>query len=109
MNLKNSHFSVEKINSFRKKIEIPSSKSYANRALILGALIGNHFKVTNVPKSSDVQNLLKCLKQIGLNINENYDEVIFLNSFPNCEIETNEKITLATGDGGIIVFREKHL
>ncbi len=100
MNLKNSHFSVEKINSFRKKIEIPSSKSYANRALVLGALIGEHFKVSNVPTSSDVQNLLKCLKQIGLNIIEINNDVIFSNSFPSCEIETNEIITLNTGDGG---------
>jgi 3-phosphoshikimate 1-carboxyvinyltransferase len=100
MNLKNSHYNIEKINSFRKKIEIPSSKSYANRALILGALVGNSFKISNVPNSSDVQNLLICLKKIGLNVIENNDEVFFLNSFPSCELDTDEKIILATGDGG---------
>lgn len=100
MNLKNSPYKVEKINSFRKKIEIPSSKSYANRALILGALMGNQFKITNVPNSTDVQNLITCLQQIGLRIVKNKNEIVFENSFPACELTTKEKIVLNTGDGG---------
>lgn len=100
MNLKNSPYKVEKTNSFRKKIEIPSSKSYANRALILGALIGNHFKITNLPKSTDVSNLINCLQQIGLKIVVSYNEVVFENTFPACEVLTDEKIILKTGDGG---------
>lgn len=99
MNSENSLYSVEK-NLFKKKIEIPSSKSYANRALILGALIGNNFKVSNIPKSSDVLNLINCLRDIGLEIDSKDSEVVFRNSFPACEKNSIDRIVLTTGDGG---------
>lgn len=100
MNLKNSLYKVEPT-PFNKVIELPGSKSHANRALIVGAIKGKGFTVYNLPESTDVTNLLNCLKSIGLNLKEENSSVTFLNSFPDCEIETNsDVINLKTGDGG---------
>ena len=100
MNLKNSLFSVIP-KSFDNEVELPTSKSHANRALILGALKGNNFKILNVPHSSDVRNLLNCFKFIGLEFDESNNSIIFKNSFPDCENKSSETIIhLDTGDGG---------
>lgn len=83
-----------------KKIEVPSSKSYANRAIILGALRGNNFQVQNISASTDVQNLLRCLEQLGLKISKSDKTITFENSFPACEKKSDKPILLKTGDGG---------
>ncbi len=100
MNLENSLYKVEQ-KSFDKEIELPSSKSHSNRALIIGALRGNGFRVDNLSTSSDVTTLLNCLKSVGINITNINNSVTFLNSFPSCEKDIeNEVIDLKTGDGG---------
>lgn len=99
MSLKSSAYKIE-AKSFSKTIEIPSSKSYANRALIIGALKGNGFIVKNLSYSTDVSNLIDCLRQVGLKITQSNSEVTFHNKFPECEIKSNTPIALKTGDGG---------
>ncbi len=99
MNSKSLAFNVGP-NQFNKQIEIPCSKSYANRALILGALIGNGFKVINAGKSSDVLSLVEILRLVGLKINKNGDELVFINCFPECEEIKEGPVTIKTGDGG---------
>jgi 3-phosphoshikimate 1-carboxyvinyltransferase len=99
MNLENSLYKVE-LNSFQKQITVPSSKSYSNRALILGALRGNDFLVSNLSTSTDVENLLAAFENLGLILERDKDSVKFKNSFPKCEKKSALPIKLKTGDGG---------
>jgi 3-phosphoshikimate 1-carboxyvinyltransferase len=85
-------------NEFKKKIEVPTSKSYANRILILGAITPGQTEIDQVPKSSDVETMLDLLQKIGLDIERSGDKVLIKNSFPECE--GSDDLTLETGDGG---------
>lgn len=80
----------------KSTIEIPASKSYANRALIVAAISPHSPKIFNLPDSTDVINLISALKQIGLKTDES-GGLQFLNSFPDCET-SDQKIEI--GDGG---------
>ena len=64
------------------ELEVPTSKSYANRVLVLAALNENPVTISNIPESSDVINMISCFKKIGLEIEINSTEVIIRNSFP---------------------------
>lgn len=100
MNSENLLYKVQP-KPFDKEIILPTSKSHANRALIIGAIRGNGFKINQIPESSDVTTLLSCLKAVGLAITQTDDSVVFHNSFPSCEAENPEStIDLKTGDGG---------
>lgn len=85
-----------------KDVVVPSSKSYANRALILGAMRGDGFKVTNLPRSTDVIHLLAAFKEIGLSFLYENNEVIFFDSFPGREDLSliDIPVKILTGDGG---------
>jgi 3-phosphoshikimate 1-carboxyvinyltransferase len=83
--------------SLQSTVKVPSSKSYANRALILSAISNQTITLTNMPKASDVTNLLRCLRGIGLDIVIDADRVITRNSFPACETHGKE---LDVGEGG---------
>jgi len=80
MNSENSRFKVEP-HHFNKEILIPSSKSHANRALIMAALKGKSFKIDHLPESSDVKNLISAFKKIGLKIVTRGESTIVENSF----------------------------
>jgi 3-phosphoshikimate 1-carboxyvinyltransferase len=82
----------------KPKVIIPPSKSYANRSLILAAISEHSPIITNLPKASDVTNLLSSLREIGLNIIENEKGISFKNSFPACEMENVKEIMI--GEGG---------
>jgi len=100
MNLKNSLYKVEP-GSFHAVIELPTSKSHANRALIIGAIRGGGFKINHLPDSTDVLTMLDCLEKAGLKIRRTDSSVVFTNSFPQCESETaGDTVDLHTGDGG---------
>ncbi len=77
---------------------MPPSKSYANRALVLGALAERPFTISNLPLASDVTNLLACLEVIGLEMERRDGGVRFVNSFPACEKKKN--VRLNVGEGG---------
>lgn len=101
MNLENLPFKVQPLLTFDKEITIPTSKSHSNRALILGAVRGENFKVRNISDSTDVTNLLNAFKKIGLKIEQKGSTVTFLNSYPDCEkLSEGDVIELHTGDGG---------
>lgn len=74
-------------------VHVPSSKSYANRALIIGSLQKHSVTLKHLPTATDVTILIDCLKQIGLDVNDG----VISNSFPECE--TSGK-TLDVGEGG---------
>ena len=101
MNSKSLPFKVKASKVFEKTLSIPTSKSHANRAIIIGALRGQNFKVHHVPESTDVQNLIACLETMGLLIERAGTTITFKNSFPACENDSVSKIIdLKTGDGG---------
>lgn len=79
------------------RVNLPSSKSYANRALIIAAVSNSSPTLVNLPEATDVTNLLACFRSIGLNIESGNQSFKITNSFPACE--TSGK-TLDVGDGG---------
>ena len=87
------------LGDFSKSLKIPTSKSYANRLLILGAIFPEKVTLDHLPEATDVTNLISSLKKIGLNITENPGSLSILNSFPDCE-KSGQEIVLETGDGG---------
>jgi 3-phosphoshikimate 1-carboxyvinyltransferase len=106
MNLKNSLYKVTANREFKKEIVIPTSKSLANRMLILASLIPGEVEITGLPESTDVISLIACLKEIGLQIEETFHaetnerDITIKNHFPECE-DHNKKIHyIKTGDGG---------
>ncbi len=92
-----THFSVSP-GKLDKTLEVPTSKSYANRVLVLAAITPGISKITNIPESTDVIKMISLLKQVGLEIDHVGTTVVVKNSFPECEKDTPQ--TLQTGDGG---------
>ncbi len=87
---------------FHKTVQIPTSKSYGNRLLILASLEKKPVRLRNLPRSTDVLTMIDCLKAIGLEINQEADDLVISNSFPECEKlnPSHEEIIVFTGDGG---------
>ena len=54
---------------FSKKVLIPTSKSFANRILILASLCPKIVTIEGLPESTDVSNLIDCLEKIGIKFN----------------------------------------
>lgn len=90
------------VKTFNQTLEVPTSKSYGNRLLILGALSKEEICIKNIPLSTDVETLIRCLKEIGLEIEVLDNQIKIKNSFPDCEPknELDELLELETGDGG---------
>ena len=84
---------------FKSDVNLPGSKSHANRFLILAARKGDGAIIRSLPQSEDVQNLLFALRKIGLQIDGN-DTVHFKNKFPECEKENSAPIEIEVGEGG---------
>lgn len=79
------------------EVDVPSSKSYANRALILAAIQKNPYQLVDLPVATDVTILIDCLKKIGLEIEPQSKNLTMVNSFPECECADQ---TLDVGEGG---------
>ncbi len=80
-----------------REVVLPSSKSYANRALILSALSHESSLLKNLPASTDVTILLECLEKIGLKIRNEKGIIQLENYFPACESGPQR---LEVGEGG---------
>jgi 3-phosphoshikimate 1-carboxyvinyltransferase len=83
---------------FNKVIKVPSSKSYANRLLVLAAIKHEDVLVENLPPSTDVTIMINCLEEIGISIERCNEGVWVRGSFPECE--GNKSLLLKTGNGG---------
>jgi 3-phosphoshikimate 1-carboxyvinyltransferase len=83
---------------FKTPLEIPRSKSFANRALILSALSKKSKTIQFLPSSTDVTFLIKALEAVGLKIDRHGEETTFKNSFPECETSQVESVHI--GEGG---------
>jgi 3-phosphoshikimate 1-carboxyvinyltransferase len=99
MNSNNSPYKVSP-GPFHKTIRVPTSKSYANRLLILAALSEGETLVEDVPDSTDVLWMLKALERVGLQIKRQKHDVVISGCFPTCETSGDEIIEIETGDGG---------
>lgn len=87
--------------SLDKEMTVPTSKSYANRILILAALNPHDVCIDHLPESTDVLNMLKVFEKIGLVVERHGASTWIRGSFPACEqIEKDHKIIVTTGDGG---------
>lgn len=78
-------------------VTVPPSKSYANRALILGALKGNML-LENVPEASDVTFLIQALQAVGVEISQKENVIKITSGFPACEKVHGAQISV--GEGG---------
>ena len=85
---------------FKKRVSIPTSKSYANRILILASICESRVTIKNLPQSTDVLHLISCLKKVGIIFKEEGKLLHVMNSFPSCEDSDNNPVVLETGDGG---------
>lgn len=95
------YIEVNSIKDFDITLKVPTSKSYANRLLILAAIKKESVRLNYMSRSTDVLTMIKCLKAIGLDISEHGDSIIIKNSFPDCESNTiGSEICLDSGDGG---------
>lgn len=83
--------------SMINEVHVPSSKSYANRALILAAIKNSPVTLQNLPESTDVTILLACLKELGLTVSSSGHTVTIEGSFPACESSDKR---LEVGEGG---------
>ena len=99
MNFEQSILNIEPGN-FKSVIELPYSKSYANRALAIASIVKGPFKIKNIATSSDVTTMIKTLREIGLEIEVTKTIITVKNSFPECEKNSSEVVKLDTGDGG---------
>ena len=68
---------IKKLERINKNVEIilPSSKSYLNRALIISSIQDYNIELTNISSiCDDVNDLIRCLKEIGIKIEVNDDK-----------------------------------
>lgn len=77
-------------------VNVPASKSYANRALILAAIKKSPVTIHHLPRATDVIHLINALKEVGLII-EGKDSLTVRNNFPQCESGDKE---ISVGEGG---------
>jgi 3-phosphoshikimate 1-carboxyvinyltransferase len=81
----------------KSEIHLPSSKSYANRLLIIAATNEKPLTLTRMPVASDVTFLMAALEKIGLSLITVNNTVQITNSFPACE---GSGCTIDIGEGG---------
>ena len=85
---------------FFKDVCVPSSKSYSNRALIVGAISSETVHINNLSESTDVLNMLSCFKKLGILYEQKQSSIDITTSFPDCEVLSEKPVYLQTGDGG---------
>lgn len=95
---------IKKNSTFHYDLVLPSSKSFVNRALILGCLVKGAVRINHITGSSDVHALLRLLEQVGLRIEKESQaygmDVVIHNSFPECEKRSEDIVELHSGEGG---------
>lgn len=83
------------------KLEVPTSKSRANRMLFLAAIDEREIHLSGLPTSSDVLDMLRCLELLGLDLQKESDgSILIKNSFPACETNVDKPLIVPCGYGG---------
>ena len=75
------------------RVSIPGSKSISNRALILAVLNDGPVRLSGILNSEDVQIMISCLKQLGINIDE----------------DKNSNLLTVMGTSGVLPVRKAKL
>ena len=83
-------------------ILIPSSKSYAARMLLVGAMSENRYSVADIPKSQDSIELIEVLKNLGIGYRDG-DRFVLDKSFPKDETPSDQPVVLNLGEGGTTI------
>jgi len=73
-----------------KTIEIPGSKSYTNRALLMAALTKNQVIIKNPLFSSDTTAMIDCLNRLGIKVKEKQNTLIIESSIDDVQDATYE-------------------
>jgi 3-phosphoshikimate 1-carboxyvinyltransferase len=71
-----------------KKIEIPGSKSYTNRALLMAALTKNSVTIINPLISDDTHAMIACLKKLGIAVEVKNKSIVVSGSFHDIKNQT---------------------
>lgn len=87
--------------NLKRNVLVPSSKSYANRALICAALQKGITKIANVPEAQDVLDMLNALEKLGLQIEKRNGEVRVMNCIYDLSAAPSSAIFL--GEGGTTI------
>ena len=56
-------------------VEIPGSKSYTNRALVIASMIKGSVVIKNPLESDDTRAMINCLKELGIRVEERVGEI----------------------------------
>ncbi len=83
---------------FLKSLEVPYSKSYLNRLLILASLRKGTKTIQNYSPAQDVIDMMAALRAIGVSIEEFDKNLTISNSFPDCELDKITEVDI--GEGG---------
>lgn len=81
-------------------IEIPGSKSYTNRALVMAALTKGSVTLYNPLYSEDTEAMIDCLKTLGLQIETSSDYIIV---YDDISIIQNKSYELFAKDSGTTI------
>lgn len=66
---------IKPVTNISGEIEIPASKSYTNRALVIAAIVPGEVKIVNPLISDDTKAMVNCLKNLGIEIKEMENEI----------------------------------
>lgn len=78
-------------------IAIPASKSYTNRALVLGALTKGAVTLKNPLYSDDTEAMIHCLRTLGLRVETSPEKVVVVDDISSIQ---NRKYELFARDSG---------
>ncbi len=78
----------------------PTSKSYANRALICALLSEKTITISDLPDAKDVAELIEMFIEIGININRSENAITIEGHFPKDEVLTESIHHLTGSEGG---------
>jgi 3-phosphoshikimate 1-carboxyvinyltransferase len=91
----------EKINNFKKKINVASDKSISIRSILLASQAVGVSKISNLLESEDVLNTLKAIKKLGINYKKKGGDY-FIEGFGLNNFSIKKKITINAGNSGTL-------
>ena len=91
----------EKIDNFKKKINIASDKSISIRSVLLASQAVGISKISNLLESEDVLNTLKAIKKLGINYKKKRGNY-FIEGFGLNNFNINKRITINAGNSGTL-------
>ena len=91
----------EKINNFKKKINIASDKSISIRSILLASQAVGTSKISNLLESEDVINTLKTVKKLGVSYKKT-GNIYYIDGFGLSSFNIKKKTTINAGNSGTL-------